>query len=234
LTRKNTTYDQKFFEGIKEGSFRSAMKIIPMVKELIPLKSVVDVGCGSGSWLRAFQKNGVKSIFGVDGNQTPVLDIPADRFLRTDLNKPFDLKKKFDLAVSMEVAEHLSPESADPFVENLTRLAPAVLFSAAIPGQGGAGHVNEEWPSYWAEKFAKHGYVPFDCLRLRIWEDPAVEWWYSQNILLYVKKSYLKKNTKLSKLPVSNPPARLIHPESLTITNHLINAKRKLFKKYIF
>lgn len=234
LKGTKSKYNQDFFDGIKDGSFRSAMKIIPMVKELIPIKSVVDVGCGSGSWLKAFQKNGVNTIFGVDGNQTRVLDIPDDRFLRTDLNKPFDLKKKFDLAVSVEVAEHLSPESAGQFIDNLTRLASAVLFSAAVPGQGGAYHVNEQWPAYWADKFAKHGYAAVDCLRMRIWEDPSVEWWYSQNILLYVKKSYLLKNTKLSNLPVSNPPAGLIHPKSLTIMNHLINAKRKLLKKYGF
>src|SRR5690348_14041749 len=104
------------------------MRIIPLVKEFVPIRSVVDVGCGSGSWLRAFQKNGARSIFGVDGNATPVLDIPRERFFRTDLDKPFKLKERFDLAVSLEVAEHLAPASADPLVRNLTHLAPAVLF----------------------------------------------------------------------------------------------------------
>jgi SAM-dependent methyltransferase len=207
------------------------MKIIPMVKKLVPVKSVVDVGCGSGSWLKAFQKNGTRTIFGVDGNATPVLDIPRDRFLRTDLDKPFKMRERFDLAVSLEVAEHLSPASADLLIRNLTNLAPAVLFSSAIPGQGGAHHVNEQWPGYWAAKFAKRGYKAFDCLRLRVWEDPSVEWWYSQNILLYVKKGYSKKNPKLTSWAASEPPARLIHPRSLTILTHLNRVKTKLFQR---
>jgi len=234
LKKTRLKYDRSFFEGIKEGSFRSAMRIIPLVKELVPIRSVVDVGCGAGSWLKAFQKIGTKSIFGVDGNQTPVLEIPRERFLRVDLDKPFILQEKFDLAVSLEVAEHLSPASADQLVANLTNLAPAVLFSSAIPGQGGEHHINEQWPGYWAEKFEKRGFLAFDCLRLKTWEDPSVEWWYSQNILLYVKKGYSRKSPKLASWVASEPPARLIHPQSLTILTHLNRVKGKLLKKIGF
>jgi SAM-dependent methyltransferase len=231
LTNKNLKYDQKFFEGIKDGSFRSAMKIIPMVMKWTRVQSVVDVGCGAGSWLKAFQQNGVKDIFGIDGNRTGVLDIPATRFLETDLSRPFQLKRRFDLAVCVEVAEHLPADRADSLVDNLTSLAPAVLFSAAIPGQGGAHHVNEQWPEYWAEKFKKKGYLALDGLRMKTWNDPDVMWWYSQNLIFYVHKDKVRKNARLSQLPVADPPPRLVHPEHITIMALLRMIKRRLLER---
>src|SRR5205085_11975533 len=109
-----------------------------------------------------------------------------DRFRAIDLREPFELPRTFDLAVSLEVAEHLPASSASAFVESLTRLAPAVLFSAAVPHQGGWNHLNEQWPQYWAEIFARHGFFPVDCLRERFWDRPNVRWWYAQNMVLYL------------------------------------------------
>jgi hypothetical protein len=91
----------------------------------------------------------------------------------------------------LEVAEHIPAESADDFIKTLTSLAPAVLFSAAVPGQGGVGHRNEQWQSYWATLFYNHGYLPLDFVREEIWGNRSVSWWYAQNILLYVKKDLL-------------------------------------------
>jgi SAM-dependent methyltransferase len=227
-------YDDKFFTGIKDGSFKSAMKIIPYVSELLPIKSVVDIGCGAGSWLKAFRKNGVRDIYGIDGNRTGILDIAENQFMQTDLSRPFLLKRRFDLAVSVEVAEHLPEERADSFVRDLIRLAPVILFSAAIPGQGGTYHVNEQWPEYWSDKFKKEGYVGLDFLRMRIWNDSDIMWWYRQNILLYARKDITKKNPKLSKLPLADPPPRLIHQEGLSITTHLRMAWIRLRKRLGF
>ena len=113
--------------------------MVPLVLQLLPVRSVVDVGCGDGSWLVVFRKLGVKEILGIDGEYVDpgLLQIPQDCFQAFDLAKPFSLGRVFDLAVSLEVAEHLPAECAPGFVECLTRLAPSVLFSAAIPFQGG-------------------------------------------------------------------------------------------------
>jgi SAM-dependent methyltransferase len=121
---------------------------------------------------------------GVDGDCVP----PAardDGFVAGDLELPLELGRRFDLAISMEVAEHLSPASAERFVADLARLAPAVLFSAAIPYQGGEHHQNERWQSYWAALFARQGLYPHDVVRPAVWTDPEVEPWYAQNTLLY-------------------------------------------------
>jgi SAM-dependent methyltransferase len=192
-------YTKTFFEQLRMGATRSAQAIVPLVLQLVRVDSVVDVGCGDGSWLAVFREFGVEKIFGIDGKYVDLelLQIPTDSFYALDLTKPFRLQRTFDLAVSLEVAEHLPSESAANFVESLTRLAPLVLFSAAIPFQSGTHHINEQWPDYWASLFQRHGYAPVDFIRERIWQNENVESWYSQNILLYAEGNFLEQNPNL-------------------------------------
>jgi SAM-dependent methyltransferase len=192
--------------------------MVPLVLHLLPVRSVVDVGCGDGSWLGVFRKLGVEEILGIDGEYVDrdLLQIPQDRFQATDLTKPFGLKRVFDLAMSLEVAEHLPPESASPFVASLCRLAPAVLFSAAIPLQGGNHHINEQWPDKWAALFREHGHVAVDFIRKRVWQNEAVEWWYAQNTLLFAKANLLENNAALKAEFDETNPAQLclVHPRN--------------------
>ena len=135
---------------------------------------VVDVGCGHGTWLAAFQECGITDLTGIDGPWVKTEDIliNATQYRSFDLAQPFDLERRFDLALSLEVAEHLAPASASSFVDSLVRLAPVVLFAAAIPGQGGVMHVNEQWPGYWVALFNERGYVAIDAIRPQIWDTP--------------------------------------------------------------
>ena len=153
----------------------SAEVVVPMVMELVHPRSVTDLGCGLGTWLSVFREAGVEDVLGVDGEYVRLesLEIPKERFVAHDLRQPFAAGRRSDLSMSLEVAEHLSPEYAAPFVTTLTRLAPVVLFSAAVPGQGGTEHVNEQWPSYWAQLFRERGYLPVDCLRRHLWDRPS-------------------------------------------------------------
>ena len=123
--------------------------------------------------------------------------IPTDRFLRCRVGETLPVEERFDLAISLEVAEHLPQTHAAAFVGELTRLAPAVLFSAAIPGQGGLNHVNEQWPDYWAALFEAQGFQPIDTLRWRIWGDDQITWWYKQNLLLFAADDALAANPRL-------------------------------------
>src|SRR5439155_12477145 len=131
-------------------------------------------------------------ILGVDGEYVDrdSLVIPSDSFISADLRGGLDLGGTFDLCMSLEVAEHLPAAAASRFVESLTRLSPVVLFSAAVPGQTGVGHINERWPDYWMSLFAGHGYVQLDPFRHQLWHDSRVEWWYRQNLFLYVKPEH--------------------------------------------
>ena len=192
-------YTPNFYNEIRDGSARSAEVIVPLVSNLLHPASVVDVGCGDGTWLSIFRKLGTQEIVGVDGDyvRPDLLQIPPENFCPADLAKPFTLDRTFDLAVSLEVAEHLPAGAASSFVASLTRLAPVVLFSAAIPFQGGNHHVNEQWPDSWAALFRQHNYVPVDCIRKHVWQNSAVEWWYAQNALLFVQPGLFETNPAL-------------------------------------
>jgi len=177
------TYDSNFFDAINPGSRRSAEVVVPLIMDLLRPATVIDVGCGEGIWLSVFRDKGC-TIQGIDGEHvTPKID----RFTAVDLASDWSFPGRFDLAVSLEVAEHLPAAVADRFIANLTALSDVVLFSAAIPGQGGVGHINCQWPSYWHPKFAAHGYQCYDALRWLIWNDDRVEPWYRQNLLVFAK-----------------------------------------------
>ncbi|HXJ05095.1 MAG TPA: methyltransferase domain-containing protein [Candidatus Acidoferrum sp.] len=209
-------YTGSFYEQLRTGAKRSAEIIVPLVLNLVPARSVVDVGCGDGSWLAAFRKFGVDEILGIDGEYVdPVLlQIPRDCFQAVNLTRSFGLGRIFDMAISLEVAEHLPSDSAPVFVECLTRLAPVILFSAAIPFQGGTDHVNEQWQDKWAALFRGHRYLAVDCIRKRVWANEAVEWWYAQNTLLFVQAGLLENNGALkAEFEKTNPDQLcLVHP----------------------
>jgi SAM-dependent methyltransferase len=211
-------YGEQFFADQDPGSARSADAIVPIVVDMLQPTSVVDVGCGLGSWLAVFEQHGVERILGIDGDWVDVasLKIPAERYLARDLTKPLRVDKQFDLVLSLEVGEHLPPESAEIFVESLTTLGPVIVFSAALPGQGGTGHLNEQWPEYWVQLFAARGYTAIDCIRDRIWNDERVDFCYAQNTLLFAHEvpAALTAAGRLGPLSIVHP--RLL--ESVTRT----------------
>jgi SAM-dependent methyltransferase len=175
-----------------------------MIVSLLQPSSVIDIGCGIGTWLAAFRENGVDDIIGVDGNYVDRsrLLIPETSFIPADISKPFSLERSFDLAVSLEVGEHLPRRTAPTFVKSLCSLAPLVLFSAAVPYQGGDHHVNEQWPSYWRGVFRPHDYTMLDPFRAGIWHDERVEGWYRQNLCLFAHESALESDERLRRSPV--------------------------------
>jgi SAM-dependent methyltransferase len=202
-------------EDRQGGSRRSAERVVPLVIEITGAQTVVDLGCGPGDWLAEFARHGAAAILGVDGPWVPAtaVRIPKESFVGFDLCSPFQSERRFDLAVCLEVAEHLPASCADTLVDSLIGLAPVVLFSAAIPGQGGLHHLNEQWPDYWIERFRQRRYAAIDCLRPRIWELLDVDWWYCQNMLLFVAEEHLQRQERLRGLAAgSPPPLALVHP----------------------
>jgi SAM-dependent methyltransferase len=189
-------YNDEFYSRLHDDSLAESSKIIfELLLTYITVESVIDVGCGTGVYLKYFYDKGIE-VKGVDGAWVPdeYLAIPKDKFfIAADLNKKFTINQKFDLAISIELAEHLKPQRAESFVKDLTRLSDIVLFSAAIPMQGGRAHINEKFPEYWADKFYRLGYFPIDLIRPHIWMDERVkQFWLKQNLILYVKKDKIK------------------------------------------
>jgi len=185
-------YRADFYNYLASFAIRSAARVVPILSGMLPIRSVVDFGCGHGAWLSAWQSAAV-SITGVDGSYVDrrrLLIDPA-HFHAADLAEPIDLGRRFDLVQSLEVAEHLSASRARRFVDTLTAHGSCVLFSAAVPGQGGEHHVNEQPLDYWRAMFRQKGFAAVDCLRPLIVGDAEIEPWYRYNIILYVAEDHL-------------------------------------------
>ena len=202
----NEIYNQEYYSINKgtEVTLKSAREIIPIVLDLITIKSVLDVGCGIGAWLKVFKEKGVNKIMGIDGNYVNknMLLISKDNFKSVDLEKEeFKTNTKYDLTICLETAEHISKEREDHLLNILTNSADIVLFSASVPYQGGTGqgHINEQWQSYWIDKFIKRKYIAIDCIRRKIWSNKELFYFYRQNIFLFIKKDKLNKFPKLKK-----------------------------------
>ena len=209
-----SAYSTRYYEGLKEDSLGSARAVVPIVLGLFAPKTVVDVGCGSGTWAKVYAENGCE-ILGIDGEivQADQLLIPPSQFIRKDLSQPLALDRRFDLVNCLEVAEHLDGSHADTFVRDLCQLGDVLFFSAAVPGQGGTHHVNEQWPSYWLPKFEAQGFQAIDCIRHQIWGNSSVAWWYVQNAFAFVKKTRLQDFPKAQQ--AARPwPTDLVHPRA--------------------
>jgi len=174
-------------------NYKAARVILPILNQLFAPKSILDVGCGTGTWLKVVKDLGVVDVIGVDGDYVDrsllFQNLAEEEFFATDLLFPFQLDRHFDLLICLEVAEHLKQSSADILISNLTIHSDLILFSAAIPFQGGQNHMNEQPPGYWIKKFKTHGYQVYDPIRPLVWDSPEVDVWYKQNIFLFSRKS---------------------------------------------
>ena len=182
-------FDAAYFRWQADAAERSAGAVVPFVIDRLHPTSVVDVGCGSGAWLKVFRDHGVADVIGVDGSyvRPESLRIRPQHFVAHDLSEPLRLDREFDLAISLEAAHYISEDRATALVESIATLAPTVLFGAAVPHQPGGPARNRQWPSWWAALFARQGFRAEDWLRPLVWEDARVDWWYAQNTILYVR-----------------------------------------------
>lgn len=183
-------YDKVFYEYQLIGAARSARAALaPIVDALGGIASILDVGCGAGAWLVEYERLGVRDVLGVDGAYVEAgsLLCPAEWVAPRDITKPFDFGRNFELVQCLEVAEHVTKESSEILVENLTRHGARILFSAAVPGQGGENHVNEQDYEFWRELFKLKGYRLFDFVRPLISGAATIEPWYRYNILFFVR-----------------------------------------------
>jgi SAM-dependent methyltransferase len=208
-------YDAGFYADQVEGSARAAAVVLPIVFRIFTPVRVIDVGCGQGAWLAAAESLGAQDLTGLDGPwvDPAKLRSPNIRFQATDLSASIPDLGKHDLCISVEVAEHLPPSRADGFVTDLCRASDVVLFSAAVPRQGGTEHVNEERASRWAARFADHGYECFDIVRGAVWDDARVAWWYRQNLFVYVARASVR-HAAFAALPLSPGPRDVVHPDA--------------------
>jgi SAM-dependent methyltransferase len=187
----STPYNSNFYHSYIGESEASAATVVPKILEVFKPRSVIDIGCGVGTWLKVFKDHGVERLRGLDGSYVKEVDFRIDwsSFRQADLENPSRPEgESFEIATCLEVAEHITPTRADAFVEFLAGCADVIVFSAAIPHQGGTDHRNEQWQSFWAAKFMKHDFYASDYLRRLVWGSPQCAYYYQQNLVLYVQK----------------------------------------------
>ena len=240
-------YNDSFFADVDRGSARSAAIVVPMIERLFvpwcPDRRLVDVGCGTGAWSAVWQGLGW-SILGIDGDYAaPWLAKQKMRFHAQDLTQPVVIEEKFDLALCLEVAEHLPRNAAVTLVQSLCRLSPIVVFSAAQPGQGGTGHINEQPLNFWRDLFQDQGFDCFDPVRPMIRGDQKICPWYRYNLLIFIKKNSSPAVAMVSARlspdrPVPDPSSLLWHGRRcllkylpVALVNQLARLKNNLSKR---
>lgn len=207
-------FDNSFYDQQTQGSLRSARVVLPILFEYYQPNSIVDIGCGRGAWLKAAGECGAKEVLGLDGDyvERGTLLVDKQYFQAVNLVERIEIPRQFDLAISLEVAEHLPFYRAETFVDDLVRLSDVVLFSAALPYQCGTEHINEQWLEFWAILFRRHCYIPCDLFRSRIWDKKEVESWYRQNVILFCKEAAARKLFPLAAV-ATDRPLSFVHPD---------------------
>ena len=213
----NHLYGKDFYKDRHQQTAYSANVVLSLLLDVLPpVRSAVALGCGVGTWLSILREKGVPDVQGLDGPWVDqgLLEIPKENFQVVDLTELPVIDGQYDLAISLEVAEHLPGDRAEGFVTLLTNAADFIVFAAAIPRQGGVGHVNEQWPDYWADLFAKRGFRVMDVVRRRIWNDKDIPVWYRQNILMFVKESRASTIAAFASGALEESwPLAVVHPD---------------------
>jgi hypothetical protein len=193
MNQLSDLYTPEFFSGMAERCARSARAAWPFILKVLgeSPRSVADFGCGPAAWISALRTIAPSTeVLGIDhpGAAEHPMMIGRGDFVPADLTSAVDIGRRFDLALALEVAEHLPASAADTFVETLARHSDCVLFSAAVPGQPGTGHINCQWPSYWIARFQRCGLQCIDRVRPIIWENPDVLVEYRQNMFIFARR----------------------------------------------
>ena len=204
-----TDSKKKVISTDEERALYAAEKILSIVKEHFTVKTAVDFGCGTGLFLKYLKDNGT-SVTGIDNDDKRLIGITKEDFIQTDLTKPVHLGKKYDLSITLEVAEHLPESAAEIFISSLCEASDVVLFSAAVKGQGGNGHINEQFLSYWQKIFLKKNYFLIDIIRPEIWNDDNIPPYYRQNSVIFVCADTYK--TLPESIKTKNKIVDMIHP----------------------
>lgn len=155
--------DEKFYlKTLREDRQRSYKLLAKLIQEEFQPASIVDFGCGAGWVLHYCKLNGIGDIVGCEPNKnvkSVASESISSNILQMSLTDDLDLGRQFDLAVSLEVAEHIPFEYSSQVIQNICRHSKNVLFSAAYPGQGGVGHVNEQKFEFWERIFNSLGFA---------------------------------------------------------------------------
>jgi cyclopropane fatty-acyl-phospholipid synthase-like methyltransferase len=181
-------YKPELYNKIWINGYNFAKLIIPLLQFGLKIESILDIGSGSGGFLYGCQELGINDFLGVDGEHVKEsLIIPHDKFICKDLKHEFDLKRKFDLIVTLEVVEHIEKDFEDNFFNSLFNHGDLILFSGAQEKQPGIHHVNCQSLEYWIKKFEDNQYKHIDAITNIIRQSSHIPGWYRLNTMLFLK-----------------------------------------------
>ena len=231
---------KKYIHTERVHNLNAPSIIVPLLIKLFYPKSIVDIGCGTGNFLKIFKDEGVPLVKGYDGKwvNRDLLEkngIDKVEFEEADFEHFKNSAQKYDLALCLEVAEHLRQEAADQFIRALTTYSDIIVFSAAIPSQGGQNHLNEQWPTYWASIFKKYDFNMYDIVRPMVWNNSGVSYWYKQNAFVYIRNNTDLKSSHFQPVDLSQYN-NVIHPDIFLYKSQLLDRileGRFTFKGYV-
>ena len=206
-------YSKEFYQKHEKGAILSAENILSFLYDYLKFDSIIDFGCGIGCWIAVAKRLFNTKILGIDFHNCTELIIEKNDYISADLTKPLSVACSFDLVLSLEVAEHIAEVNSSVFLDNICSAGNQILFSAAFPGQGGTGHVNEKSLSYWVKQFLNRGYLALDVIRPHFWDCEDIDIWYRNNCILFIKESIFHE---ISTLFIKAPTIiDIIHPKML-------------------
>lgn len=190
-SRKKYVEGHGFYDYSNAAALNAAGEIVPLVLTAIPIQSVLDVGCGSGAWLKILKEQHIQDYQGVDSylRDPRKLLVGEDRIDMADFSEPFNLTRRFDLVTSIGLAGRLPDNVVDDFVTSLTQHSDVILFSPMSPNPTDAARESEKPLSYWFEKFEKQGFVMYDFIRPHIQYNNLISHWYRYNVVLFIRKT---------------------------------------------
>ena len=185
-------YDPEFFDYTISSELGSSPDVAGILIKYYNPRSVIDIGCGCGIYIKAFHDLGIEDVIGYDGSKHAIERglLPA-KMIMHDLREPLCINRKYDLCLCIEVAEHIENEYSKQLVETLVNASDIVFFTAAAPGQGGLHHVNEQPFKFWEEIFRSFGFQK-DHLTEEVRKkmiDRGVVYWITKNAVIYKKRN---------------------------------------------
>jgi SAM-dependent methyltransferase len=154
-------YDEAFFAewGRSNRAYvNSAKVIVDVLCDNFAPRRLIDLGCGCGVYSHFFKEKGVEVVC-IDAVQPPEMHAFPVEIVQQDMTVLFEnVWGDFDLALCLDVGEHIPEDLSEPFLKNITRFSDRLIMSCAPPGQGGHHHVNEQPKRYWIDKLKRHGF----------------------------------------------------------------------------
>lgn len=211
--------DSWVFGDIEKRKVNARKVLQPVFGILGVPNSFLDIGGGAGSWCAAAKNLGVQRVRLVDAcppNQV-IPELSQEEQVQANLEEGIPNQGQFDLVICIEVIEHLTDHAASRLIKQMTSFSNFILFSAAIPGQGGIGHISERLHEYWHNKFSQFKFDKYDVIRPMLISRSDISSIHRQNLFIYAKKEC---SHSLADLPQICDDMELIRAEHLKSLYH--------------